>query len=54
MQENNSSGCISIQLFCRCETGPKRSLYLVTKGARDVVVTNSNKVKFINMGTYDA
>lgn len=38
------------QLFCRCEKGPRRSLYLVTKRAKEVVITNMTKAKFINMG----
>jgi len=38
------------QLFCRCEKGPRRSLYLVTKSAKEAVVNNMTKIKFINMG----
>jgi len=38
------------QLFCRSESGPCRSLYLVTKAAKEAVQFNMHRVKFINMG----
>lgn len=38
------------QLLYRCEEGPKRSLYFVSKAIRQIVLCNTERIRFINMG----
>ncbi|KAL5022282.1 hypothetical protein ScPMuIL_001437 [Solemya velum] len=38
------------QLMYRCETGAKRTLYFVSSSVRNLVETNKDRVKFINLG----
>ncbi|KAK7505251.1 hypothetical protein BaRGS_00003413 [Batillaria attramentaria] len=38
------------QLLYRCEQGPKRCLYFVSKAIRQIVQCNVDRVRFINMG----
>ncbi|KAK7114350.1 hypothetical protein V1264_000425 [Littorina saxatilis] len=40
----------SNQLLYRSEQGAKRSLYFVSKAIRQIVLSNENRVRFINMG----
>ncbi|XP_070575607.1 RNA cytosine-C(5)-methyltransferase NSUN2-like isoform X2 [Ptychodera flava] len=38
------------QLLTRCETGKKRTVYLVNKAIKDIITNNHDKLKIINSG----